>query len=198
MSLKNRARPYISWSQYNLFRKSPEKYKEIYIYGKKESNEYMRFGREVADILEGTKKSDDPMIEHIKHFLPGLPEREFEISVNWEGIPLFGKLDGFDPKKIIIEENKTGKKWTQGMADKSEQLTFYSAMVWLKYNKIPEILLCWMETEWGLGNIVPTGKVRIFKTKRSKADIIGFYKPVKEAWDGIGKLCEKEYKSLIK
>jgi len=55
-----------------------------------------------------------------------------------EGIKLLGYLDSFDPKELNIYEYKTGKKYTQGMANKLGQLDFYALLVYLKYKKLPK------------------------------------------------------------
>jgi hypothetical protein len=144
-------------------------------------------GKELAIALE-KGKSDNIMIEHLRRFLPSYPKVEYGIKAKLDGITLFGKLDGYNPKKKIIGEVKTGKKWTQSMVDTSGQLTFYALLVWLKYKVLPEIYLHWCEANNG----VLTGEIKTFKTERSKIDLIKFYSRIKRCWEGIKELCQTE------
>lgn len=186
-------RNYLSWSQMNLFERNPEMYKEIYIDGRENlSNDFLELGKEMAEALE-KGKSKNPIINHLLIFLPSYPKVEYEMKAKIEGIPLLGKLDGFNSKKGIIGEFKTGKKWTQLMADKFGQLTFYTLLYRLKYKKMPkEILLHWMETNNDDGKLKLTGKIKTFKTQRSTNDLINFIPRIKKTWNGIIKLSNEK------
>lgn len=184
-------RGYLSWSQLNVWEKDPNEYYNIYVEGLDHiGSKYIEVGKRMAEALEhGHDKEHDPTYETLGVFLPHYPKREFEIRASLDGIPLLGKLDGFDPKTLTIGEYKTGKNWTQAMVNSSGQLTFYALLVWLKYKKLPGgILLHWARTDEDFaGELFLTGETRDFTTRRALADIIVFTKRVKAAWKGI---CE--------
>ena len=181
-------RPYLSWSQLQLFERNPELYREVYIGGREiYSTSALETGKELAMAIENGE-SDNAIIEHLRRFLPNYPKIEYEIKAKLGDIQLLGKLDGYNTRKKIIGEIKTGKKWTQKMVDTSGQLTFYALLIWLKYKTLPEIYLHWCEANDG----ELTGEIKSFKTKRSKIDLIKFSSRIKKAWEGIKKLCQEK------
>jgi hypothetical protein len=96
----------------------------------------MKKGKDLAEYLEkGT--CDDEDIKQVADFIPRYKKSEFEIKVKLEDINLLGYFDSFDDDTLDLYEYKTGKKYTQGMANKLGQLDFYALMVWLKYKKLP-------------------------------------------------------------
>lgn len=185
MRIKN----YISYSQYQAFNSG--QYEKIYLDGRKLNNSGLEFGKKFAEAMESEEIGNDD-IAFAKLQIPTPQFKEKEFRVEWEGIPMFGGLDGFDEKPLTVYEYKTGKtKWTQAMVDKAEQLTFYAIYVWLTYKKLPEhIYLYWLETDSnGL-----TGKIKVFETKRSLKDFIVLYPKVKKAWIGIEKIINEYIK----
>lgn len=191
--LINIPRPYLSWSQLSTWEQSPELYRRIYIEGwQKPENQYLRLGKTLADRMENGIETDNILIEHLALFLPKYPRIEFEIKAEWEGIPLLGRLDGFCPKELIIGEYKTGRLWTQSKVDKLGQLTFYAALVWIVYKKLPSVIkLHWAETELNEeGKIQIVGKIETFETKRTISDIILLRGRIVSAWQGIQKMCK--------
>lgn len=184
----NTPRPYISWSQLNLYENDLDAYRRRYFDGiQQPTNQYLETGKKLADRLETGLETGDEFIEYLAIFLPKYPKIEFEIKANWEEIPVLGKLDGYNPAGRIIGEYKTGKCWTQSMVDKSDQLTFYAMLVWLKYKKFPsEIRLHWAKTEIDeYGELRITGDIKTFKTIRTLSDIILLRGRIKSAWEGI-------------
>jgi len=185
-------RPYLSWSQLSLFERSPSLYERIYIDGfKQPENKYLKLGKEVAERLETGIETDNELIEHLALFMPKYPKVEFEIQADFKGIPVLGRLDCYDPKKRIVGEIKTGKNWSQGMVDKSGQLTFYAMLVWLKTKKLPsKIRLHWAKTKLDSdGDLQIVGDIKTFYTTRSISDIILMYGRVKKCWSEIIKMC---------
>ena len=173
----NLPKGYISWSQMSLFLRSPAEYQRVYIEGEQGfQSDYMDFGREFAEALEGNK-SDRKDIDIMKEMLPDYPKREFKIEVEFDGIKLLGVLDGWDPRKLKIGEVKTSKNgWTQAKVDKHGQLLFYALCVWLKYKKIPKVSLHWVETARDdYGNLMLTGKFKNFKREIRLADLLLFF-----------------------
>src|SRR5574341_602969 len=117
-------RPHLSWSQIQLFERSPELYAQRYIYGETEETAAMALGKRLSEALERQVNTGDEALDNLVTFFPHYPKREFEIKAKMDGveIPLFGVLDGFDPKGLRIGENKSGKLWTQQMVDERGQL----------------------------------------------------------------------------
>jgi hypothetical protein len=194
-------RDYLSWTQYSLFNRSPELYKRIYIYGEAGyCSKAMELGKKLAERMENEEEVEDKDIEQVAMFMPKSPAREYEIRIDFHGIPLFGKLDGFNPraKKKIIREDKTGQKWNQKMVDKTEQLTFYAMMVLAKYGKLPDkIYLDWAKTRRNEdGELELTGEIKTFETKRTMNDILIFYAKIKRTWEGIQNMTKKEYAKI--
>ena len=191
-SVKNSSpKGHLSWSQMNLWEKDPNLYYQVYCEGIENfRSKYLELGKRMATTLENGKSDDgDPMLELMAVYMPSYPAKEFEIKVNFEGIPIVGKLDGFNKETLTIGEYKSGKHWTQSMADETGQLTMYALLVWLKYKKLPnKILLHWARTDEDMeGNLVLTGEIKTFQTQRSLKDLILFSKRIKTAWGGI---CE--------
>lgn len=171
-------------------------YYQVYFEGLDQfRTKYLELGKRMATCLEnGFDAERDPLFEMVAVFMPHYPAREFDIKMVFEGIPLVGKIDGWNEKTMTIGEYKTGKHWTQTMADVSGQLTFYSLLVWLKYKKLPKgIFLHWARTDEDMeGNLKLTGDIKTFKTQRSLKDLILFSKRIKTAWAGICDLGEMQ------
>ena len=62
---------YISWSQLNLFERSPKQYRKHYILGEPSFiNDAMVYGKKLADALEGNDAGDDETITMLVELLP--------------------------------------------------------------------------------------------------------------------------------
>lgn len=189
-----RIKQHLSYSQYSTFLQGKEIYIKRYINGLKLNSVYLDFGKSVAEHLEDrNKKAENEDIEIVRTIIAEPKEREKEIRQDFFGIPLYGKLDGFDPDTFKISEYKTGTKaWKQSEVDKAEQLTFYAIMVSLEY-KIPieniPIDLIWLETYRDIDDTIHlTGKHQVYPTKRTQKDIITIYPKIKKVWIGIEQL----------
>jgi len=188
---------WLSYSRLMCWERSPELYYHRYILGERYTNKFMEFGSWFADLLENKKKADNPRVERLKLFLPEYPEREEKIKVEYKGIPLLAKPDGINWKKKLIGEFKTGKRYTQEMTDKSDQLTFYALVCWILKGKLFQTQLHWIETiEAEDGGIDITGFAKTFKTKRGIKDFLLFWPRVERAWQGINKLTKEEYAKI--
>lgn len=185
---------YLSWSKLQLFEKDPNLFFQVYCEGiDMFRTKQLELGKKLAITLENGRSEDgDEMMELMAIYMPSYPEREVEINAVFENIPLKGVLDGWDKKSLAIHEVKSGKNWTQSMVDQHGQLTFYALLVWLKYKKLPDnIYLHWAKTiENDEGDLVLTGDIKTFSTKRSLTDIILFSKRIRSAWAGICALGE--------
>lgn len=198
---KKLPRGYLSYTQLRVWEYSPEEYVRAYLLGEERpTNEYMALGKKVAEALEGVVKPDDVAIETIKMTIPKYHYHEYEFRVDCPAvingkkikIPLLGKFDCYSTKQKIGEV-KSGQKWTQADADNLDQLTFYAYIYWLKYQKIPALWLHWaetkrkqIETEDGtVEELIATGFVKNFKTKRTIKDFLGIHERIVRAYMGI-------------
>jgi len=194
-------RPYLSYSQCTLFERSPELYKQQYIYGKKQRETInMAYGSLMADGLENDEITGDPILDLMMCHLPKYELMDIGFEVGLPGgkeiITILAKPDSAKADYTAFYEYKLStRKWTQKMVDTSDQLTFYAMAMWLKTHKIPqEIELCVVEVEYigTRGKLRPTGQIKRFKTKRSMIQIIKMTSRVKKCWHGIQQLCEQE------
>ena len=173
----------------------------VYIYAEGETNPAMQLGKKVAEMIQEDREQEDEILEHLRIYLPQYEHKEYEINTTFNGIKLKGFLDGFDPPpKIRLGEYKTGRLWTQSMADKTEQLHWYALLVHLYFGIRPEeipMVLTWMPTEWEVGNVIqPTGEIQNFETQRTTRDCLSIGKKIIKVYNDIGEFTAKEYKAL--
>jgi len=190
MAIKRR--DYLSWSQLNIWEKNPNLYYEIYVLGLEAPyTKWMKKGKDLAEYLKNGGEADND-VKSIAKLIPTYPEKEFEIKAKLnKNINLLGYLDSFDPKELKIYEYKTGKKYTQKMADKLGQLDFYTLLVWLKYQKLPKsIKLIWIETINKDDIVAFSGKIKTFEVKKTMKDIIKISSRIKKAKQGIDEMWE--------
>lgn len=190
MSKSKTPRPHLSYSQLKLWESDPQEYHRRYVLGEKwEGNRYTEFGSKLANALEFDEPTDDLGLEHIRLFLPKFVKREFKIESNCLGVPILSKLDGFDPKKLEIDEVKTGKSWNQKRVDEDDQLTFYSLICYLKYKKQANLIrLHWARTIEEDGIVKATGELKTFITNRFFPQQMEMANRIKKAWAEIKKL----------
>jgi len=186
-------RPYLSWSQINLFERSPEQFAKKYFLNQEESSsEAQRFGKRFAQALELQQKTGDDALDHLVNIFPSYPHREFQIEASLDGVevPLYGILDGYDSEKFRIGEYKSGRLWTQEMVNESGQLKMYALLVWLKFQQLPgEVMLHWAKTQYLEGKGIEfTGEMHSFEVRISLDDLLAFGDRVRLAWDGIKSL----------
>lgn len=191
-------RPYLSWSQLDCFEHSPMEYIKRYIYGESKSTPAMEFGKRMAEMLEHDTEQEDEELEFYRTFLPRYEKHEHEIRTEFAGVPLLGKLDGFNEDGLVIGEYKTGREWTAEKVRKHRQLDFYAMLVYKKYGKLPsKIMLHWIPTEInGSGKLGATGEIKQFETIRTMAQVFKIAADAKRAWDEIGRICAEEHKSI--
>lgn len=172
-------RPYISWTQLNLWESDQDEYIRRYVFGEKGIvSDAMEFGKEFADVMENNLDSDDPLINFCKVFLPRYKYSEKEISAKIGKIKLYGKIDTYEDGRF--REYKTGRtKWTQIKVDSFGQITFYALMIWLNTGKVPK--------EMWLDHISTDGGYNIysFRTERNILQLIEMKKRIEQAQEGI-------------
>jgi len=186
-------RPYLSWSQINLFERNPEMYARKYLWGHEErQSEAQLLGKKLASALELQQKTGDDALDSVVSIFPEYPNREVKMEARLDGVevPLYGVLDGYDPLRLRIGEYKSGWLWTQDMVNESGQLKMYSLLVWLNSRQLPsEIMLHWARTQYIEGKGVElTGEMQSFEAKISLEDLRTFSARVRTVWDGIKKL----------
>lgn len=213
-----RPRQYLSFSQMILFEMSKEKFADKYFYGEKQRiSRNIAYGKRMADGLENSKATGDPMLDLIMAKIPKfkrmdevvqdkngieiyfeVDKKSYKIPVLKSGkekIPLLAKPDTANLNYSKFKEYKTSvRKWTQSMVDDSGQITFYATSIWLKTGKIPkDIELVDVEVAYqNGGHLAPTGNIYRFPTERTMIDIIKMTGRIKKAWSGIKELYEKE------
>ncbi len=180
-----------------LFEKDPFLYWQIYVEGQDMvRTKYLELGKTFAEAMEYDHiECEDPMMEYLRVFLPRYPLREHDLNGIIEGVPILGKLDGFDEENLIVGEYKTGKSWNQRKVDTHGQLHFYALLVWLNYKRLPsKINLHWAKTEENEnGDLRLTGDFTNYEAKVTMADVILMAARIKKAWEGIKELCVQEY-----
>ncbi len=207
--MKIKRRDYLSWSQLNTWEKNPNLYYEMYVLNLEAPfTKWMKKGKDLAEYLEYldwlesknkqlkkyADKSNykdeewdiDEDIKQVADFIPRYKHSEFEMKVKLENINLLGYFDSFDDDTLDLYEYKTGKKYTQAMANKLGQIDFYALMIWLKYKKLPNsIKLIWIETETIDDEVKFTGKIKTFEVKKTMKDIIKIIGRIHKAKKGI-------------
>lgn len=207
-------RDHFSYSQWRVWKyEGPKVYAMKYIYWlTDETNPRMLLGKQVAEMIEDDKPHDDPVMEHLRVFLPQYPLKEFQLEAVFNGVPLMGKPDGLNLEEKIVGEHKTGVHWNQHMADCTDymhpeykngaQLTWYALLLHLTYGWKPEDIrfqLNWMPTVWEQGEMPkPTGHIEIFETKRTMKDLLSMGKDIVDTWRQIGEFCTKELEAIGK
>lgn len=192
-------KPYLSWTQLDMFERSPEQYKRIYIDGGRVPiNRGMALGKEVAESLETGHKTGNTIKDLLIEKLPKLDIPELIIETVVNGVPVKCVIDTASSNLGAFKEYKTGATpWDQKKADSHGQITFYCAAIQALTDKIPDdIELIWAPTKYIQGDydMVPelTGEILRFKTKRTTADLLKIKVRIKKAWDGIKKMTEEE------
>lgn len=193
-------RPYLSWTQLDLWEKSPDRYKQTYIYDDKmRPNMGMSFGKIMADALETGDTTGDAILDLVIAKIPkfGVMECELdaEIKDGKNTIKLFSKIDTAKRTLSAFKEYKTGQaEWTKSKANDFGQITFYATAIFLKTGKIPkDIELVHVPTKKGNnGQIEATGEILRYTTTRDMIDILRMIVRIKKAWAGIEAMCEEE------
>ena len=160
---------YISWSQLEIWEKSPERYKrEYFTDGSKLDTDALRFGKFIASSIERVlelEKEGYNKLEIIPMIMSELAMDYLtaETLVNLEkgevaehkmfqdikGIKCLSFIDSYYTDTSNFREYKTGKiPWTQAKVQKHGQLLFYATMLTHISGKMPHHChLDWIETE---------------------------------------------------
>lgn len=178
----------ISHSEFSTWERGPDEYYLRYILGICEPpNQYMSLGKAIHECALEQKDIDQIITIHNispskyniikkiseKIVVMKIPEVEKRLTVEfYQAI-----FDGINFIDHIIYELKTGRPWTQEMADASKQLTMY-AMVYLKlFNVMPKLILISANTT--------SGKILHYETKRTTEDILVHEKALQDMKDEL-------------
>lgn len=135
----------------------------------------------------------DKKIQYDKTFLPMLPRLPIEqhkMRTSFNGIPLVGYSDQYEPlwQKYLLRDSKTGRKpWDQKRADETGQLTMYAFMLYLEHKLKPEwgeFFIDWMPTHFVDGEIdfITEGEIITFKTFRTMQQVLEFGQLIKDTY----------------
>jgi hypothetical protein len=168
--------------------------REYFEAGKKLDTKYLRFGKDIADLVETGKH---------KELLPNLPVyavREHEIKVEINGVPVLSYLDDYDPVNNVFREKKTGKiPWTKARVIKHGQLVFYAAALKHSIGEMPKYChLDWIETREGALEVDDfwrenekfvqvTGRIESFYRKFDEREVIKMEKLIVKSAKEISK-----------
>jgi len=169
----------LSWSAISSFEWDKEQWYQSYILNIRQESKELTFGNYVDKELQNNPK-----------FLPEVeryPVMQHEMRIMFDGVPLVGFADGYDPGKTLADY-KTGKKaWTKKRADETGQLTMYALMLYLIEKVKPADMtfrIVWLPTaehgDFSIGFREWPPKVQIFNTKRTMLDILQFGQRIKK------------------
>ena len=187
----------LSWSELSLFEKDPIKHRELYVENKwQPPTEQMQFGSIIHKAIESRTY---PWLEELKklnydrkkiniarkiltkidHKRP--KESEVFVRTEYEGIPIIGGYDGFDPENRELDEFKTtGQKWfwTQRSVDSHGQLSFYALIYRLRFHGyFREIRLHAITTD--------RGNIHTYYTNRGPRDIEEIQQRILRCYRGL-------------
>lgn len=174
----------LSSSQFLCYLRSPRDFYTRYVLGLPEvQGPALRLGKGFAEARSNaqfdlksyaeSEKLPKAAVDRLLAALPLLARAELsehELSPKVGKWKLRATLDGYDPKRYLITEDKTGQvEWNQERVNFDNQLTFQAYAHWLTYGVPPaRIVLNW----------IPTGKmphmVYRFNTTRSIAKLKQF------------------------
>lgn len=200
-----RPRPYLSHSSKKLWKESPERWVQKYLYDIEQfKTKEMRFGSKMATALEDDELTGDILLDTMVMDIPKFElmdvPMEGVMKIGKETVPLLVRMDTSKEDLTAFKEYKTGKDgkggWTQHKVDNDSQITFYATYCYIMTKKIPEdIELVWIITENSPHNdreIVCTGEMRRFRTRRDMGQIINEMADMRKVWKEIGIRCEQE------
>jgi len=187
----NLPRPYISYSQYSLWKSSKDQYRKRY-YEDAPSIETIEtlYGKKIGLMVEEEKHHDDEVLSKLINY----PCKEYRIEVEIdEGLKVLGFLDQFHPETLSLLEMKTGHRnkagkapWDNLKVHKHKQLVFYSLLIELKHGDVhPTAILQWLETEFADETIEFDGHILTSKSGRKLFlnGAIETYERVIEQWE---------------
>lgn len=197
-------RGYLSWTQVDMWLRSPDRYARRYFMGEEDfQNDAMELGKRTSTALESGEETGDALLDAVVALLPAYERREHEIRVPFKTtkgtVDLLGKLDTFGAEPPRFREYKTGRvPWTQARAEKHRQLHHYAALIWLFHGKLPsEVWLDWAETERDEeGFLRFTGNLKSFHVELGLQDVLEYLSLVSRVAREIDAAYRKQIAAL--
>lgn len=213
-------RQYLSWSQLDLFERSPERYKEVYIYGRQMPiNRGMVLGKQMTDGLESGEMTGDPILDLVMERIPKFEIRDkiledprgeevecqgktYRVPVLKDGkirIPILAKPDSMKAEMTGFKEYKTGQeRWTAAKVRNSGQMRFYGTAMYLVSGRIPNenelvhALTAKQNPEDPQSRVIPTGDIYRYPFPLAMSDVLNMMIRMKNAWRGINEMVKEE------
>lgn len=192
-------RGYLSWTQVDMWLKSPVRYGRRYFDNQDDfENDAMRLGKATSEALESGDSDGDEVMSAVLSLLPAYDKPEHEIKTPFDTpygeVVLLGKLDTWKPGKF--REYKTGLvPWTQARAEKHKQMIHYGTLMYLTERKVPEAHLDWIQTERDAnGELRFTGHMQAFEVKLTLKGVVEYMALVSR----VAKEIDEEYRKRLK
>ena len=193
----------LSWSGMFLFESNPTLWEKKYLDGEDVmfSNAGLRFGKKMAEHIEGDEETEDIELSAIKSRLKLLQKRNMPLSCVLNSIhgaiPLFGVLDTAESNLEAFRDQKTGVTgWTQRKADGYGQLHFYATMIYLIKGKITKAGIYWIKTVNENGEISATGEIESFEVTITMPRILEMMFRITKNAVAIDKITREHIKNL--
>ncbi len=188
----------ITWTQIETVERSEREYIEHYVYGKKRPDTiYLELGRMVAETLERRGEQTNVAARAIRILVPHYPKTDVNIETTLtrgkEKLKIWGKLDGWNPRKNLQGEYKTGTyPWSKKRAQDHGQLKLYALIHYKNTGKIPDQELTWIETKFENGDLGITGNFLTHQVRQTLKDLLEMEARIWKAKKKIELLTKKE------
>lgn len=183
----------LSWSAISSFNYNPEQWYNKYILGKKDpETEAMKFGKAFGKSCEARK----PLAPVTLY-----KDVEYPLNVVFNGIPLIGYIDTYEPHTAFREFKTSNKVWTKNKALSHGQLRQYALMLFIQHKVKPEDLKihldCIQTIETGDFKVEFLKPIVVHTTevKLTMSDILSFGSDIKETVKQMGEYFESRKKS---
>ncbi len=191
-------RDYISHSQINTFKTSPNDYLRRYLYNEDIMPEWAKKYAEHGKLTHELLENNDPSVEPIKWQVGEYNHRELEIRADLDGITLYGILDLVNDKTQEIADYKTATKPKRQIdVDLDEQITFYCILCELHFGWTPKKATIYrIETAQEHDELYNTGQVDVITTTRTPEIIANYKKEIKRVYAEIQDLLKREQEAV--
>lgn len=192
-TMSTKPKKYLSYSRINLYHGNPSQYYLQYVLGHKPkptpNMEYGKIGHKALanpnyDWRAALRRKKfmagkELVMERALKVYPKCKVRELEFSVMFEGIQLYGFIDGLAPGLIRESKFSAPGVWKQEIVDEDMQIGFYWLVATLLGHKIKQAWLDHINTH--------SGAIVSFPTHRSKQELDGVKNWIRYAHEGITK-----------
>lgn len=182
---------YLSYSQINLYYHNPQEYFMQYVLGHKpkpsKAMEYGSIGHKaIADPKYDWRKAlrdarfmtaEERAMERAVLNVPKCATNELELTVKWNGITLYGFIDGVMANGFRERKFAAPGSWNKSRVDDDLQLSMYWFMLGLKGHTVKVAWLDHINSK--------TGAVNSISTKRNATDMEGVKNIIEHCAKGI-------------